>query len=202
MGRIGLFGGTFNPLHNGHLIIAEHYLRQIALDKCIFIPTNISPFKTEVNKNSLDNEHRLNIIKLGIGDKKSITYDDYEIKSGGISYTYKTIQYFKNIFPNEQLFWLIGGDHIEKFKLWKNYEEILESVILVIVSRHNQIDSNTISLIEEMTKGQYKLLNLPLIDISSTEIRSNISNIEMIKKMLPDKVYDYIIRNKLFQEAI
>jgi len=199
MENIGLFGGTFNPLHFGHIKIAEAFINSLALTKCVFIPANISPFKTDVIDNiAIAATHRLNMLACGLAEYPEFEYDDFEIRSGGVSYTYLTLEYFKEKYPDRKLFWLIGGDHIAKFNQWKNYNHILELAELAVVNRNSELCEENKKYLSDLTTGKFKIIDLPLINISSTDIRNRIKDGLSIKGLVPDRTIEYINENKLY----
>jgi len=201
MEKIGLFGGTFNPLHFGHIKIAEAFVNSLALTKCIFIPANISPFKADIIDNTvIDARHRVNILASGLADYPDFEYDDFEIRNGGVSYTYLTLEYFKEKYPDSRLFWLIGGDHISKFHLWKNYTYILEMAELAVVNRNSELNDRDIKILTDLTAGKFTIINQPLVHISGTEIRERIKNGLSIEGLVPEGTLKYIEENGLYKE--
>ncbi len=200
MEKIGLFGGTFNPLHFGHIKIAEAFIKELELTKCVFIPANISPFKTDAgSQTTVEATHRLNMLKLGLEEYLDLEFDDFEIRSGGISYTYLTLEHYKSIHPDSELHWLIGGDHIGKFNQWRNYEHILEMAELVVVNRNNELSEDDIRILNDLTKGNFRIIDIPLIHISATDIRERIHQGISIEDIVPVIVVEYIKINKLYR---
>ncbi|MEI6090743.1 MAG: nicotinate (nicotinamide) nucleotide adenylyltransferase [bacterium] len=200
MEKIGLFGGTFNPLHFGHIKIAEAFVNSLELTKCVFIPANISPFKIDVIDNTaIDATHRLNMLARGLAEYSNFEYDDFEIRNGGVSYTYLTLEYFRAKNPESKLFWLIGGDHIAKFNQWKNYQHILEMTELAVVNRNSELSDQDKNHIGDLTGGKFTIINQPLIDISATDIRNRIKNGLAIEGLVPEKVIEYIEENGLYK---
>ena len=136
MKNIGIFGGTFNPPHKSHLRIAKCFIEQMRLDLCYFVPTFVSPFKNNPNQSeNIDKKHILNMLKLLIKQTPSVEISNYEIEKEGISYTIDTVRHFKELYPEPNLFLLIGLDNLVKFNKWKNYKDILELSNLVIAPR-------------------------------------------------------------------
>lgn len=200
MNRIGLFGGTFNPLHFGHIKMAEAFINSLALSECIFIPTNISPFKTNLKDNhNISAKHRLNMLDCGLSDNPNFKYDGFEIQKGGVSYTYLTLEYFKAKHPESELFWLIGADHIAKFKKWKNYKHILELAELAVVNRNSELCDNDKRILSDLTAGKFSIVKHPLINISSTDIRDRIKKGLSIEGLVPDRTIEYIKNNGLYK---
>lgn len=195
--RIGIFGGSFNPVHIGHLIIAEYFTEDLNLDICFFIPNHISPFKVNDSELILGS-HRLEMLNLSIQDNPKFFTDDFEIKKSGISFTFETILYFKRKYRDDSLFLLIGSDQIPNFNQWKNWEIILNNSALVVARRNildaKSTDTNVAS--EYLEKIIY--LNNPVIEISSTEIRNRIKSRKSIKYLVPTNVQSYIESNRLY----
>ncbi|MGB9668210.1 MAG: nicotinate-nucleotide adenylyltransferase, partial [Thermosulfidibacteraceae bacterium] len=131
-GRIGIFGGTFNPVHMGHLIAAEDVRYKMKLDKILFIPSNIPPHKS--TKGLISAEDRLNMVKLAIEGNPFFECSDIEIKRGGKSYTIDTVKEVKNI-NKAEYFFILGGEAFLSFHNWKNPEGILREIDLIVISR-------------------------------------------------------------------
>ena len=200
MKKTGLFGGTFNPIHLGHLIIAQHFVNEMNLDSCIFIPSSVSPFKTE-NKDILNLEDRIKLVDLAIEDNPHFSVSHYEAEKGGVSYSHETVEYFSALFPEDKLYLLIGGDQSKSFYKWKNYKSILSKVNLTIADRPETLSSHNRDEINKKlsTSGKIIWLDSPLIEISSTDIRNKIKDNIPVRYLLPQKCEDYIIKNDLYK---
>lgn len=199
--RIGIIGGTFNPIHIAHLIIAETFFHQLLLDKCFFVPTYISPFKTNNTNDLVATEHRLEMLKISILDNEKFEIETYEIKNQEISYTINTIEYFKSRFPKNDFFLLIGDDQAIYFDKWKDWEKILEKVQLCIAKRKFDLNDRDREKINNTLSLKNKLpiwLDNPIIEISSESIRDKIRNKKPIKYLVTKEVEKYIINNKLY----
>lgn len=199
--KICIFGGTFNPVHIGHLIIANHLINQLDIDEIIFLPTQVSPFKLDKN-DIISPEHRYNLINLAIKNNKNFYVSDYEISIGGISYSYETVDHFSKIFPKEKLFWLIGGDQIINFHKWKNYQQILENINLVVAKRPGTFKDDEIEKIEKQLNPTKDIfwLDSPNLEISSTHIRDLVRSNKSIKYLVTPECEDYIIKHNLFTD--
>lgn len=196
--RIGIFGGSFNPVHIGHLIIAEYFVEDLNLDACFFIPNHTSPFKVK-DSELISSLHRLEMLNLSIQNNPKFFVDDFEIKKGGISFTFETILHFREEHPNDSLFLLIGADQIANFTQWKNWKIILNNSILVVAHRNisggmKKIDTNIFAEYPE----RIIYLKNPAIEIASTEIRNRIKSGKSIKYLVPETVQSYIESNKLY----
>lgn len=190
MSKIGVFGGAFDPLHIGHLIIAERSIEEFKLQKIIFIPTNIPPHKPPPLASALD---RLELVKIAVQDKPYFEVSDMEIKRKGVSYWINTLRELKKGYPKDEIFTLIGMDEAIYFMNWKEPEEILKLSRFIIITRPESRGEVTSPLHE---KADFIELNL---DISSTEIREHIRNGKSIKHLVPEEVEVYIKRKKLYK---
>lgn len=188
--KIGIFGGTFDPIHYGHLITTQYVLEKRKLDKIIFIPCYISPHKT--NQNISNPVHRLNMLKLAIEKIPYFELNDYEIRKGNISYTYDTILELRKTYNYIEL--IIGYDNLIVFDKWHRPDEILDLVKLIVMKR--TIDK------EPETKNKYFekaiILDTPTIEISSTDIRDRVKKNLPIDFLVPEKVKAYIHEHKLY----
>lgn len=182
--KIGLYGGSFNPVHNDHLKIALYLIKNCYLEKIIFIPTGNNYPKNNIA--SID--HRINMLKLALEKKFSIS--DYEKRNKRV-YTYETLNYFKNKYPNDEIYFITGADNINEITIWKNYKYILDNYKIIVINRNNLPIPNYKNII---------LVDLGNLSISSTKIRNELNNNNYdLKKYLNHKVLDYIIKNKLYK---
>mgnify|MGYP006286289623 FL=1 len=202
MKKIGISGGTFNPIHLGHLIIAELFAGEMKLDKCFFVPAWLSPYKTENNEaQNIAPDHRAKMVKLAIEDNERFDIDLFEIKKKGVSYTYDTILHFEKKYPDAEIFLLIGTDQAKDFQGWSNWEKIISKVRLSIACRPNIISDNEKNKINESLSLDDRSpiwLQTPLLEISSTNIRQRAKRGESIKYLVPFSVENYILKNRLY----
>jgi nicotinate-nucleotide adenylyltransferase len=200
MKNIGLFGGTFNPIHNTHLKLADAFCKQADLDSCFFIPANISPTKRgDISINEVSNKHRIEMLKIAIRNRKKFKLDTYEIKRGGISYTINTILNYREKYQKSQIHLLIGSDQFNDFKSWKRWKEILSLVTLCIAERPgSEINSNLIEEFKQYLCCEIKKIFFEKSEISSTIIREKIKKGEIIKNYVPHEVENYIRKNNLY----
>lgn len=204
MKKIGIFGGSFNPMHIAHLIIAEHFVEQCFLENCFFVPTSVSPFKIEQHKTfeSISHTQRLDIIQLSISHNPKFRIDSFEIEKGGISYSIDTVKHFVKRFPNDEIFFLIGFDQAKSFQKWKEWQEILDLTQLVIANRPANGNEDELGEINDMLALHGKSpiwLDNPLIEISSSEIRKRLRNGLSVKYLLIDKAEKYINAYRIYQ---
>ncbi len=190
MSKVGIFGGTFDPIHNGHLITAQSVREIRNLDKIIFIPSFVSPHKVDIN--SSKPEHRLEMIKLATESINFFDFDDYEISMGGISYTIDTLREFKNRY--DEVEFIIGYDNIFKFHTWKDPDEIMELAKILVLKRKSSHpftseDKYVKSAIFVQTRG---------IEISATDLRQRVKSGKPIHFLVPEKVKEYIYDFNLY----
>lgn len=199
--RIGIIGGTFNPIHFAHLIIAETFYYQLKLDKCFFVPAYISPFKKNATDELISTEHILNMLKSVFADNPKFEIDTFEINKTEISYTIHTIEYFSNKFEGENLYLLIGDDQASQFQKWKDWEKIIELTQLCVARRKINITKKEIDEINKTLSNNSKTiiwLENPLLEISSETIRYRIKNNIPIKYLVPKEIERYIYQNNLY----
>lgn len=182
----GIFGGNFNPVHKGHLILANDALNLLNLEKVLFIPAWISPFKNDIS--SVSFKDRYNMLKLSTSDNKYFEVSDLEYKRKGVSYTYHTIIELLKVEKNLCL--LIGEDQAINFKKWYEWKKILETVDVYVFKRSKKNQKYPEGL---------KTLNTKIIEISSTEIRDRIKNREPVNSLVPKEVLNYIKEHGLYK---
>ncbi|HOX54195.1 MAG: nicotinate-nucleotide adenylyltransferase [Candidatus Omnitrophica bacterium] len=191
MKRIGVFGGTFDPIHNGHITIAEEVFKELSLDKIIFVPAHIPPHKLHAKIASA--QDRYNMVKLAVGYNDNFEVSDIEINREGPSYSIDTIKELKeNIGTDSEFYFLIGSDSIAELKYWKDFNSLLKIVKFVVVNRPRYS-------FEGMPKGALRI-QLRGIDISSSKIRNRIREKEPIDSLVPEKVKEYIIKKRLYKD--
>ncbi len=190
MSHIGIFGGTFDPIHNGHLQTVEHVLKERGLDKIIFMPSFVSPLKTDVQ--SSYSEDRLQMVRLTVESNPKFECSDYEINSEGISYTVKTLREFRRSYDEIDL--IIGYDNITVFDKWRDPDEIFNLANVVVMRR--DIDNPPERTNKYMSMAVY--VDTPMVNISATEIRRRVRAGLPIETLVPEQVKSYIQRNKLY----
>jgi len=187
-----IFGGTFNPVHWGHLFIAEYAFQAINdISKVFFIPVATPPHKQSVK--IAPAKDRLEMIKLAIQDNPNFDHSDIEIRRAGISYTIDTILQFKKDNHAQRIYLLIGSDSWRDFNTWQKYDRIIEEaeIIVFMRSREDYLHSH-------QNNGKIHMLDNPLIGISSSEVRSRLEEDTGIRYYVHDTVIEYIERNKLY----
>lgn len=182
--KIGLFFGSFNPIHIGHMALANYMLAFTDVDKIWFV---ISPHNPLKQKSSLlDEKHRLQLVKCAIADNTKFKASDIEFKLPQPSYTINTLAHLFEKYPQHQFVLIMGADNLENFHKWKNHEEILKQSELYVYPRPNH-DGGALT-----THNKVRLIDAPIIEISSTFIREAIKNKKDVRYFVPEQVWDYI----------
>ena len=200
MKRIGIFGGTFNPIHNGHIQMINACKDFANLDRVIIIPSYTPPHK---ECDTLENEEqRLEMCRIASMNMDFVEVSDVEIKRGGKSYTFETLQFLKKMYPYDELCFIMGADMFLTLEKWKNPEIIFKLATIIAVPR-NSDDNNALlkhynNVLKDMG-AKAEILNEPVLTVSSTYVRENIGNREIIKNLIDDKVYEFIRNNKLYR---
>lgn len=200
--RIGIFGGSFDPIHYGHLIIAERFREAMQLQEVRFVPAKVSPFKTDQQPTS--DKQRLEMLRLAIGAHPQFRIDDCELRRGGISYSIDTLREMQSADGQAEWFLLIGADSLRDFGRWKAPAEILGRAALVVARRGGEPEpewSILSSLIEPsgVESIRARALDLPAIEISSSDIRARVRKGQSIRYLLPPAVESYIREQQLWQ---
>ena len=190
--RIGIFGGAFNPVHNGHINLAKSYLESLSLDKLLLIPTANPPHKTAVDLAS--EEDRLNMLSIAFKEVDRVEISDIEFQRNEKSYTYDTVCELRKIYPNDKLFLIIGDDQFLSFDKWYKYDELLLEVTLCTAAREENKREEILSFAEKLLNGKsnYYLADFDPIVVSSSEIREKIKKNEDISALVPAEVSEYI----------
>lgn len=197
--KIGLLGGSFNPIHTGHLLLAESARDQFELDRVIFIPTGNNPFK--ISQDDISREHRLKMVELAIKGNPYFELMTHEIDQQGITYTIDTVREIKKIFPEGDFYFITGADLMFEITLWKGAPELLKAVKFITTFRpgysHEKLD-NRIQELQEIYEASIFKLYATEMDIASSDIRSRIKNGYSIRYLLPKAVEEYIYKQKLY----
>ena len=188
--QIGLFFGSFNPIHNGHLIIANHILNETALNKIWFIVSPQNPFKE--SGYLLSDDERLHLATKAVNDDSRITVSDIEFQLPKPSYTVTTLARLKEKYPEHKFFIVMGSDSFQSLEKWKNYEIIINNYSLYIYEREG-------FKIENSLNANIKIIEAPFLQISSTHIRKLIKLHKSIRYLVPDIVKEEIERNGYYK---
>lgn len=197
--RVGVLGGTFDPVHLGHLAIAEEVRIKLDLDRVIFIPAGQPRLRAdEYLTPAID---RLRMVELAIGDNPHFQVCDIEIQRSGPTYTVDTLVELGQRFgPDTSLYFIVGADILGQFHRWKDPEKVLEACHLVVVSRPGHQDDDWPEWFRgaDSVKDKVTQLEIPMVDISGTEIRRRASLGESVRHLVPDLVAEYIQDRKLY----
>lgn len=201
---IGIYGGTFDPIHTGHLIIAEQVREILSLNKIVFLPNGNPPHK---KYKISDKYHRYKMIELAIKGNKHFIISDLEIEKNELSYTYDTILELTSIYK-EELYFIIGADSLINLHKWHRYKELIKLCKIVVLPRVLENISNEENNLDflrswivnnlEADINNFILIDFPMLEISSTFIRTKIKENKSVKYMLPEKVIKYIYEENLY----
>lgn len=200
--KIGILGGSFDPIHIGHIIMAQYAYESLKLDNVYLLPNSNPPHKNELKLS--DASKRLKMCQLVSKKNKFIDTLDYEVNKKGICYTIDTINYFKkNIFKNDEIYFIIGGDSLKNIETWKSYKNLLKKVTFTCVKRKGYLDNdfdNKVKKLENDLNCNIEVIEMPYFEISSTIIRKRVKNNLSIKYMVDSNVLKYIEKNNLYKK--
>ena len=201
MSKIGIFGGTFNPIHNGHVSLGVYCKDELSLDKLMLIPTYTPPHKS--SSELAEEEHRVNMCKLATEQYGYFEVSDIEIERKGKSYTYETLNSLKEIYTEDELYLIVGADMFLTLDKWKNPQSIFKNATIVAVPRNDDDKNDLVYYYDNTIKklgAEAIVLENPVVQVSSTYIRENIDNYQLIKSLIDSNVYEYIVKNKLYRK--
>lgn len=192
--KVGVFGGTFNPIHNGHISLIKHMIEALSLDELLLIPTALPPHKQD--NEVIAPEHRLNMCRLAVSDIPKVTVSDIEIARGGKSYTVNTLRLLLADRPDDEFILLVGSDMFYTLEQWKNADEILRLVKIAAVAREQGEEERLKEFSEKLNAAgaNTEIISCPVVELSSTELRADKEK----ESGLPPKVERYIIQNGLY----
>lgn len=201
--RIGLYGGSFNPIHNGHLIVARAVAEHLQLDRVFLLPSARPPHKGD--RKLLDAPHRAAMVKLAIEDESLFEFSDFDLTRDGPSYTIDTVTHFgKLLGPHMELHWLIGADSLAELTTWHRISDLVDACRIVTAARSgwDTIDwapLRTVLSDAQIAALQTGVLQTPRIDISSTDIRRRVREGRSIRYLVPGAVQEYIETRALYR---
>ena len=185
--KIGIYGGSFNPIHRGHIALARQILRKARLDEVWFLVTPLNPFK-QASSDLLDDDERLALTRKALADDPQLIASDYEFHLPRPSYTWDTLQALSRDYPEHEFTLIIGADHWAAFDRWAHPEDILRHYPIVIYPREGYpVDA---ALLPEGVT----LVNTRLYNISSTDIRQRIREGRPVRRLLPTNIYDDVVK--------
>jgi len=187
--KIGILGGTFNPIHIGHLILAEEAREKLGFEKIVFVPTNIAPHKDSLGIVSAQDRYQM--VKLAIRSNKYFSVSDAEINREGRSYTIDTLKELKSAYLNDELYFIIGSDLLKYLDDWKDLKEIIKMVSFIAATRPGY----------PLEKIPSYISTVPIraVDISGFEIRKAIKENKSFRYLVPEAVFDYISKKGLYK---
>ncbi len=189
--RIGLYGGMFNPIHRGHMQAAHAFVNSLGLHRVHVVPAKVSPFR-ESELVNIDEMHRVKMLELAFDSEPSVIVDDQELRRGGISYTIDTIIALRELYSTDELFLLVGADHLRRLHEWKDIETILALATICFVHRPGE-------KVRTEQVREFVPVQMPPQDISSTEIRNAVKKGSDISHLVTPSVENYIQQHKLYQ---
>ncbi|MCV9932015.1 nicotinate (nicotinamide) nucleotide adenylyltransferase [Flavobacterium sp. LS1R47] len=192
--KIGLYFGTFNPIHVGHLIIANHMAEHADLDQVWMVVTPHNPLKKK--DTLLDDYHRLQMVHLATDSFEKLKPSDIEFKLSQPNYTVNTLVHLQERYPNHEFSLIMGEDNLKTLHKWKNYEVILQNYDIYVYPRI----SSEVENLELKNHPKIHLIDAPIVEISSTFIRNNIKEGKNIQPLLPEKVWEYIDHNNFYKK--
>lgn len=190
---LGIIGGTFNPIHNGHLLAAEYARCELKLEKVIFMPAARPPHKE--GPDILDGGIRLKMIELAIEGNPDFAVSSLELIRPGPSYTVDTLNHYRVHYPGKNIYFIMGADSLLLFNTWKDVDVLAEKGRFVVVTRPGyrfEWDKEPLASLPDILREHSVFLEIPGIDISSSDIRKRVREGKSIRYMLPDKVESYI----------
>ena len=199
--KIGIMGGTFDPIHIGHLLLGEFAYENFHLDEIWFLPNGNPPHKT-TDESGVSLDDRIEMVKLATDDVPYFRKNLYEASSKKHSYTYSTMRALREMYPEHEFFFILGADSLFSIEQWKNFREIFPSCTILAAMRDDKDTESMqaqIRYLNEKYGADIRLLQAPLVEISSTTIRRRAENGLSIRYMVPDVVSEYIQSNALYK---
>lgn len=199
--KIGIMGGTFNPIHTGHLLLAQWAMEEAGLDGVIFMPTGNSYMKAK--EEILPGPERLAMTQLAIRDRECFSCSDLEVKRGGNTYTYETLESLQSMYPQARLYFIVGADCLYNIKNWYCPQKIFQYCVLLAASRGGTTMDALEKKRHELTEAygaEILLMAFPNMEISSTDIRRRHRAGRSIRYLVPERVREYIVKNHFYEE--
>ena len=197
MKKIALFGGTFNPVHNGHINLLKSIDEKFGFDEILLTPSHIPPHKDA--KDLASGKSRMKMLSFAFEDIEKCGVCDIELNKKGKSYTIDTVKKLKQIFPQDELYFIIGSDMLFTFDKWKNWREILKYTNILASLRNDGETEALIKKAEELDKNRIKVVVTEPFSVSSTEVRDMIKSGKDVSHLVPEKVLRYINLEGLYR---
>lgn len=199
MVKIGIMGGTFNPIHLAHLQMAREAVIQAELDQVLFMPSKNPPHKR--GENILSGEHRASMVRLAVEGEDRFVFSDYELRREGITYTAETLEQLQKQFPFNRYYFIMGGDSFFQLESWYQPQEIMKRAVILALSRDGIQQEKMEQQAEKLRtlyQAEVRIIRMEPMDISSSMIRDRISRGLVIEGLVPPKVAHYIRENQLY----
>lgn len=201
MKKLGLFGGTFDPIHNGHLHIARAFADELGLDTVVFLPAG-DPYHKDTSRTPA--KHRMAMTELAIADDERFAVSDCDIVREGATYTFDTVQIFRQQFPQTKLYWLMGMDSLLQLHTWSRWQSLVKLADIAVAARGSEQLNHAPKELHEwlgwaLQEGSLHLLKAPLSNISSTEIRKKARAGESLAGLVDRRVERYIEQQGLYR---
>jgi len=194
MRKIGLLGGTFDPVHYGHLLAAQAALEAAGLDEAWFVPTNVPPHKPQPSAGA---QARCEMLRSAVASNPRYRIEDVELNKEGTSYTVDTVADLQSRHPDAAFYWIVGSDMIRDLPNWRRIDELAERVVFIGLERPDQPSDD--SSLPGFIRSRLTRAPMPPMGLSSTDIRGRISEGRSVRYMVPDSVIDYMQRNGLYE---
>ena len=197
--KIGIMGGTFNPIHNVHLLMAEEAKKQYDLDEVWFMPSKNPPHKE--THEIVSEEHRARMICQAIRGNSKFVFSDLELRREGITYTSDTLKIIEKKYPKAEIYFILGGDSLREIENWHEPQYVMEHCHILAASREDENGKRIRERVEELMnkyKAKISFIKMPLIDISSSKIRKRLKKGKTVHYMLPEEVMNYICFHNLY----
>ena len=191
--NIGLYFGTFDPIHFGHINIANFLVNNDLVEKVWFVVTPQNPVKS--SNNLIDFMHRYEMVKIQVKDNNNLLASDIELNLKRPNYTINSLRYISKTYPNNSFSLIIGEDNFVNFKKWKDYKEIMNNFKIYVYPRKTRLKRDMKLLIS----NNIEMIEAPLIDLSSTNIRNIVNDKNYAKQFISDSIYKYITTNNLYK---
>ncbi len=198
--KIGILGGTFDPIHSGHLMLGRFAKELFVLDKIWFMPNGTPPHKASDTIES-QTKHRVEMVKRAISNEKDFILQLYEVDNKEVNYSYLTMEHFRDAYPEHEFYFIIGADSLFSIEKWKYPDRLLKTCIILAAYRDGKNKKEMeekIVYLNQKFGADIRLLNTPNVDISSSEIRDKLKAHEDVTNMMPAGVYEYILENRLY----
>lgn len=197
--KIGLLGGTFDPVHYGHLLVAESIKEEYKLDKIIFIPAGNPPHKTREIKPKTSPWHRYEMLLLAINDQEDFFIWDFEIRKTSPSYTVESLNYLEEILPQTRMYFITGSDVLKEIFTWHLATELLLNYDIIVCNRGEDLSRDLTQIKEKLPQARLYPFIRPSIDISATDIRQRLAKGQSIKFLTTPAVIQYIEKHSLYK---